>query len=133
MKGLVRSAVESTNIFLDVPIGCRSDDGGMDHQVLKIPPLRFFLQLTHGRGFHVKDPHAVASPEKVHSGRIVQGIQRRIVDAQSLILTDSRQGVPDDGQGAVAEQVDFDQACLFGLFLFHWMIQAPLALRCTGT
>ncbi len=118
VDGLIRSPVQPQHILPDIPVGSRADDGGVDHQVLEIPPLRFLLQLPHGRGFDVKDAHGVAPPDEGRGLRIVQGIEPGVVDGHPRAPPNGCDGIADDGERPVAQEIDLHQARRFRLVLF---------------
>ena len=117
MDRVPRSAMQAANVLADELIGGRANDAAVDHQVFKIPNPGFLLQQPHGRTFNIKAAHGAALGQGLLGGQIVFRFPVEIIkcDPVGLQVAD---GIPNDAQTAVAQQIDLDQAGIFGGIFF---------------
>ena len=110
--------MEALHILLDIAIGGRADDRRMNDQVFEIPAPGFLLELSHGRGFHIEDPHGLSPAEQFLGGRVINGIECGVVRGLSGMLPDCGQSIPNHGERPVSQQIDFNQTGHLRLVLF---------------
>ena len=106
----------------------RPDEGRHDDQVLehiglsepvgRHPPPEFAQQEPRRRRFDVEAADGVSPPDQVLCRVVIQRIPRCIVQASAGVPFDGVQCIADDGERAIAQQIDFHQAGFFRLILF---------------
>ncbi len=98
---------------------------GQGARIGRIAP-HLLEKLAGGRGFDVETAHGAAGAQQLEGRLVGEGIPGGVVDAASGMGFDGRQGVADHRQGAVAENVDFDQSGGLGLLLLPLDDRQPL-------
>jgi len=85
--------------------------------MLKIAFAGLVLELAHGWRFDIKDPDGLPACEQFYSGFVLERLDTVEIDLPAIVFMDSRAGITDYGQGAVAENIHLDQPHLLGLVL----------------
>jgi hypothetical protein len=125
MQGAPGLAAHAGDELEDEGVGRRPDDRGGDHQVLEeVARLRPrvvephpFQQLPGGRALDVEAAHRLAAAQQLPGLFVLQGLPGGVADLDPGVLLHRRKGVADDGEGAVAEDVDLHQPGGLGLVL----------------
>ena len=128
MQRVIRQAVGASDKVMHKGNRCGSDEGGDYYQILEdigdCATIRrhagpeFSEQQSRRRRFDIKTPDRVALPDEVLGGGIVQRIPAGIVDLTAGVPGDRGEGVTNDSERTVSEEVDLDEPCFFRLVLF---------------
>ena len=101
------------------PVGGGSDNGGYHHIEMKVVHLEILFKgeqgfyfgqdLSCGRAFKIEDAKGITLIEYSHCLRVIDGIEAGIMDPSAVVLFHQIQGIPDNGQAPVSQDIDFYQ------------------------
>ncbi len=118
MQRLIGTAFQPADVFIDVGIGCRTNNGAVNDQMLEIAHAGLFLQQAHGGRFHIKNANGVAAGNEVDGLRVLQRIPLRIIKLGAIILFDGGQSIANHGKRAITQDIHFDQTHVLSLIFF---------------
>ena len=128
MPRAVGMAVGSADEVIGIDIGGGTDDGRHNHQIFKdirMGPARlrhgrpqFFEQESGCRRLDIEAAHCIPAADQFLRDRIADRIPEFVVDQAAGVAVDGNQGITNDGEGTIAEQVDFDQPRILSLVFF---------------
>jgi hypothetical protein len=74
VDGIPAAAVQAPQVLLDIDVGRRADDGGVNDQMIEVAAAGFLVQQSHGRALDVKAAHGEAPGHGIPGGGIVLGL-----------------------------------------------------------
>ena len=86
-----------------------ADDGNLDYQIIKIARLHAWQEIHLRPAFHLKDADAVSHAQHVINLRVFRGQSGEVI-AQPMMFLHQVKGLPDAGEHAKAQDVDFEDA-----------------------